>query len=116
MNDYMVIATVGTTNYLTRVCSDSLYSAEHKILDLSICGKHTYGVTSCNAYDDRTITSDNFLFSAFHSQPVTFDELKEIIERRNDEIRRSDEKEKRIAELETQIKNLQAELKLLKGE
>lgn len=114
MNDYMVIATVGSKDYLTKVCSYSLYDAEHEILDLSICGKHTYCVTSCNAYDDRTITSENFLFSAFHSQPVTFDELKEIIERRNDEIRRNDEKEERIAELETQIKALQAELKLLK--
>ena len=115
MNDYMVIAKVGTTDYLTKVRSDSLYSAEHKILDLGICGKHTYGVTSCNAYDDKTITSENFLFSAFYSQPVTFNNLKEIIERRNDEIIRSDEKEKRIAELEVQIKNLQSELELLKG-
>lgn len=114
MNDYMVIATVGATDYLTKIRSDSAYSAEHEILDLAICGKHTYGVTSCYAYDDRTITSDNFLFSAFHSQPVSFDNLKEIIERRNDEIRRSDEKENRIAELETQIKALQSELELLK--
>lgn len=114
MNDYMVIAKVGTTNYLTRFLADSIYEAEHKVLDLGFCGKHTYGVISCNAYDDRTVTSDNFLFSAFHSQPVSFDELKEIIECRNDEIRRSDEKEERIAELETQIKALQAELKLLK--
>lgn len=114
MNDYMVIATVGSKDYLTRVRSDSLYGAEHKILDLGICGNHAYGVTSCNAYDDKTITSESFIFSAFYSQPITFDNLKEIIEHRNDEIRRSDEKEKRIAELEIQIKTLQAELELLK--
>ena len=114
MNDYMVIATVGSRDYLTRILACSIYDAEHKILDLSICGKHTYGVTACNAYDDRTITSENFLFSAFHSQPVSFDNLKEIIEQRNDEIRRSDEKEERIAELEIHIKALQSELKLLK--
>lgn len=114
MNDYMVIAKVGTTDYLTRISADSIYEAEHKILDLSFCGTHTYGVLSCNAYDDSTITSDDFLFSAFHSQPVSFDNLKEIIERRNDEIRKSDEKEQRIWEIEIQIKALQAELKLLK--
>ena len=34
MNDYMVIAKVGTTDYLTRLCADSIYEAEHKILDL----------------------------------------------------------------------------------
>jgi hypothetical protein len=114
MNDYMVIATVGSKDYLTRIFSSSFYSAERKILDLSISGKHTCGVTSCIAYDDSTITSENFLFSAFHSQPVTFDELKKIIECRNDEIRKNDEKEGRIAELEIQIETLQAELKLLK--
>jgi len=114
MNDYMVIAKVGTTDYLTKVCSNSIYDAEHKILDLGICGIHTYSVVSCNAYDDTTIVFDDFLTKAFHSQPVSFDNLKEIIERRNDEIRKSDEKERRIAELEIQIKVLQAELRLLK--
>lgn len=110
MKTYIVIARVNNIDYLTKVCADTDGGAEHKILDLSICGKHTYGVTSCMAYNKSTMKYDQFIFNALEAQPVSFETLKKIIEKRNDEIRKSDEAEERIREIEKQIKALQMEL------
>lgn len=110
MKVYMIIARVNAMDYLTRVYADSDGGAEHKVLDLGICGKHTYGVTNCIAYDETTMKYDQFIYNALNAQPISFDNLKEIIERRNDEIRKSDEAEERIKEIENQIKALQMEL------
>lgn len=110
MKTYIVIARVNNIDYLTKVCADTDGGAEHKILDLSICGKHTYGVTSCMAYNKSTMKYDQFILNALEAQPVSFETLKEIIKKRNDEIRKSDEAEERIREIEKQIKALQMEL------
>ena len=42
MKNYMVIARIKGVDYLTKVEAESEYNAEHKILDLGICGKHDY--------------------------------------------------------------------------
>lgn len=110
MASFMIIATVNSTNYLTRVLAESASGAEHMVLDLSICGRHTYGVTACMAYSSDDMKYDNFIFNALDSEPVSFEVLKEIIEQRNAEIRKKDAAEERIREIEQTIKNLQEEL------
>lgn len=110
MTYFMVIATVKNINYLTKVKAESASSAEHMILDLSICGRHTYGVTACMAYNSDVMKYSNFIFSALDSEPVSFEVLKEIIEQRNAEIREKDAAEERIREIEQTMKNLQEEL------
>ena len=110
MKAYMIIATVNGIDYLTKLNAESESSAEHAVLNLSICGKHTYGVTACMAYDDKAMKYDHFIYSALQAKAVSFDELKELIEKRNAEIREKDAAEERIAQIEKQMKQLKEEL------
>ena len=110
MNRYMIIATVNDKDYLTKVNAESAYAAEHLILDLSICGHHTYGVTACMAYSDKEMNCDTFIYNALDAEPIGLDALTEIIEQRNAEIQKRDAAEDRIRDIERTMKNLQEEL------
>lgn len=110
MKAYMIIATVNGIDYLTKLNAESESSAEHAVLNLSICGKHTYGVTACMAYDDNAMKYDTFIYSALSAKAVSFDELKEIIDKRNKEIAEKDAAEERIRHIEKQMKQLAEEL------
>lgn len=107
---YIVIARVNEIEYLTKVDADSMYQAEHLILDLGVCGKHTYGVTACTAYDRKTMKYDCFINNAIDANPIDFESLKDIIAERNADILEKDAAEKRIKEIEKSIQQLQAEL------
>ena len=111
MKWYMVIAQVNGRDFLTKVQANSLMGAEHIILDRGVCGKHTYGVTACTAYDESTMKYDTFYMNALNANPIDLGMLVEIIEKRNAEIIAKDEAEKRIEEIEKQMKQLQDELK-----
>lgn len=115
MKAYMIIATVNGTDYLTKVNAESESGAEHTILDLSVCGKHTYGVTACMAYDGKAMKYDTFRYSALAAEPVGFETLKEIIAARNAEILEKDAAERRINEIEQSMKELQKELEQAKA-
>lgn len=112
---YMVIAAVNVTYYLTKIEAESLFAAEHAILDLGVCGKHTYGVTACTAYSAVEMKTDAFIGHALSAHPVSFDELKEIIKKRNAEILEKDAAEERISVIEKQMKKLQKELEEAKA-
>lgn len=114
LTNYMVIARVKDVDYLVTIEAESLYQAEHKILDLSVCGKHTYGVTACTAYDAETMKTDTFVFFALYAKTVRTEELFDIIDRRNEEITRKDEAEDRIREIEDTMDKLQKELEDMK--
>lgn len=115
MKEFMIIATVNNTDYLTKVKAESNSGAEHKILDLSYCGKHTYGVTGCMAYDADAMKYDSFVYSALAATPVDFEKLTRIIEARNAEIREQDAAEKKVEQIEKQMKELQKELEQAKA-
>ena len=115
MKAYMIIATVNGIDYLTKLNAESENSAEHAVLNLSICGRHTYGVTACMAYDDKSMKYDHFIYSALQAKAFSFDELKKLIEKRNAEIREKDEAEDRIAQIEMQMKQLSEELEKSKA-
>lgn len=110
MKDFMVIAKVNGVEYLTKVSAESEGGAEHKILDLSICGKHTYGVEACMAYGTDAMKTDTFIYSAIAATPIELEALIKTIEQRNEEIKRKDAAEERIAAIEKQMKELQIEL------
>ena len=110
MKWYMVIAQVNGRDFLTKVQANSMMGAEHVILDRGVCGKHTYGVTACTAYDESTMKYDTFYMNAIKAETIDFGMLVEIIEKRNAEIIAKDEAEKRIEEIEKQMKQLQDEL------
>ena len=110
MKQFMIIAKVKDTEYLTRVNAESEISAEHMILDLSVCGRHTYGVTACMAYDAKAMKYDTFIYSALSATLVDFETLTQIISNRNAEILEKDAAERRIKEIEESIKQLQEEL------
>jgi len=110
MASFMIIATINNSNYLTKVNAESASGAEHMILDLSVCGRHTYGVTACMAYCNEDMKYDQFIYSALDASPISFDALKELIEKRNAEIMERDAAEERIRMIEENMKNLQEEL------
>lgn len=112
---YMVIATINDIDYLSKIEAESLSAAEHAILDLSVCGKHTYGVTACTAYSAVEMKLETFVYYAFGANPVSFNELKEIIKERNAEILEKDAAEERITKIEKQMKELQKELEEAKA-
>ena len=114
LTNYMVIAVVNGVSYLVNIEAESLYQAEHKILDLSVCGKHTYGVTACTAFDAETMKTDTFVFFALYAKTISVDELFDIIDKRNEEIARKDEAEDRIKEIEDTMGELQKELEDMK--
>lgn len=111
MNNYMVIATINTKDYVTMIPAESLGGAEHKILDLSICSKHGYAVTACMAFDLTAVQfgSDTLAGMLQNTLAVSFEELSIIIEKVNDELRKKVEAEKRMREITTQMIALQAE-------
>lgn len=110
MENYIIITNVGGVNYMTKVEASSEYHAEHKILDLGICGKHEYSVDGCMAYGYEAIKTETFASYALNAEPISLDALKVKIEVRNAEIRQRDYAEKRITEIEKQIERLKAEL------
>lgn len=110
MKAYMIIATVNDIDYLTKVEAESLSGAEHAVLDLSVCGRHTYGVTACMAFGMDELKTDTFIGSVIRSNPVSFDDLKEIIEKRNAEILEKDAAEESIRVIEKQIEALKKQL------
>lgn len=112
---YIVIAAVNATYYLTKIEAGSLFAAEHAIRDLGVRGKHTCGVTACRAYSAEGMKTDAFIGHALRANPVGFDELKEIIKKRNAEILEKDAAEERIAKIEKQMKELQKELEEAKA-
>ena len=117
MEKYIVIATVDDKDYMVKLEADSLSAAEHKILDQSVCGKHTYGVTACQSFGLKEMQNDYFASRALFAETVSFDELSIIIRKRNEEIKRQDKREddeRRLAKLKEKIAELNRELELLK--
>lgn len=110
MENYMIIANVGGVCYMTKVEAISAIAAEHKILNLGICGKREYGVDGCTAYDYKAMRTETFISNALMSKPVSLDVLTVKIEVRNAEIRQRDYAEKRITEIEKKIEQLKVEL------
>lgn len=110
MKAYMVIATVNEIDYITKVNASSELGAEHIVLDRSICGRHTYGVTACQAFNVEMMKFDSFVYSAIDAEVVSLNELYAIIDKRNAEIKARDEAEDLIRENEKKIKELQAQI------
>lgn len=110
MKVFMIIATVNGIDYLTKIKADSEIAAEHRILDMGVCGKHTYGVLYCMAYDDKAMHTDCFIYAALQAKPVSMNELCEIIRQQNASIREKDAAEDRIIKIEKQIRDLTEEL------
>lgn len=111
---YMVIVKIMNDWYMTRVDASSLGGAEHKILDLGICGRHEYGVAGATAYDAKAMKTDTFTSMAMIADPISMGELTEIIEANNARIKAKDEAEDRIREIEKQMKTLAEELEVAK--
>lgn len=105
----MVIARVNGIDYLAKVIAQSEYGAEHLVLDKGICGKHSYGVENCVAYDEEAMKTDTFIWNALNANPIGYDDLLKTIEKRNEEIIKRDEAENRMREIEKQMKALQEE-------
>lgn len=110
MKTYMIIAKVNGIDYLTKVIANSAGGAEHAILDQSYCGRHTYGVTACTAFDVESMKTDCFIFSALEATPIDLERLMQIIEERNVEIRELDEAERDIERIEKQMEALKKDL------
>lgn len=114
MKTYFVIARVNEIDYLTKVEAESESGAEHVVLKLAYTGKHTYGVTACQAFDCEMMKTECFRASAIASEPISFEALIEVIDKRNMEIEAKDRAEERIHEINKHMSLLQKELDSLK--
>jgi ABC-type transport system involved in cytochrome bd biosynthesis fused ATPase/permease subunit len=112
MNNYIVISTVDTKDYVTMVPANSLSEAEHKILDLSITTSHGYAVTACMAFDLTAVRygSDTLAGMIENTLAASFEEISAIIEKVNNELRKKVEAEKKVNEITRRMKALQTEL------
>lgn len=110
MENFFVICTVNSVNYLTNVKAETNLSAEHKILDLGICGKHEYGVTGAQAFTQNETKLNSFTDMIQNCECISYDELAQIIENVNDTIRKKDRIEKLIIDKTNKIKELTEEL------
>jgi len=110
MKNYMVIARIKGVDYLTKVEAESEMSAEHKILDLGICGQKEYSVESCMAYNFDMMKTETFRGHALNAEPITLEALIVKIEVRNFEIRERDNARKKIERIQKQIKELEKQL------
>lgn len=115
MNDYMVIARVNDTAYITKVHARSLSQAEHIILDQSYCGKSRYSVDGCIAYDRESMKTDAFIGECLHAEPVDYNTLCETIHVYKEYIKREERIAAEIADIEKQIAQLTERLNELKG-
>lgn len=114
--NYMVVSIVGGNSYLTTVSAASLVSAEHIILDKGICGKHTYGVDGCIAFDLEGMKTETFIARAMSSKTVSLYELEAIIEERNREIFLRDKAEEIVASALKEANGSQQKTQVLLGE
>ena len=108
--EYIVIASVNKTSYMVRLNAESNAGAEHKILDMSYCGLHEYGVEAAQAFDRKQMKSEHFISMALRSHTVSQTELMEIIDQRNRQIELRDLAERKVWELEAQMKKLTEDL------
>lgn len=116
MKNYVVICVVSEINFATNIVANSATEAEHIILDLGYTGKHTYGVTACQAYSEAELKTEWFIGSLMSAQMVSYEELTKIIEKRNEVIKKSDYAEKRITEIKKEMKALENEMKALEND
>lgn len=118
MKKFFVICTVNSIKYLTNIEieAETTLSAENKILDLGICGKHEYGVTSAIAFSKNETKLSLFTDMIQDCQCISYDELAQIIETVNDTIRKKDRIEKLIIDKTNKLKELYEELTELKSE
>lgn len=115
MNDYMVMARVNGTDYITKVHARSLSHAEHIILDQAYCGKSCYGVEACIAFGADEMKTDTFIGDCLGAEPVDYNTLSETIHEYNEFIKREERRAAEIADIENQITQLAERLNVLKG-
>lgn len=116
MRKFFVICTVNSIKYLTNVDAESGLSAEHKILDLGIRGKHECGVTDVQTFTRNETKLNLFTDMIQYCGCVSYDELAQIIETVNDTIRKKDRIEKLIIDKTNKLKELTEELAELRSE
>lgn len=114
---YFIIAQVADINFVTSIVADSAINAEHIILNLGYTGKHTYGVTACQAFSEIEVKKGGYFTDCLlTSQMVSYEELTKIIEKRNEVIQKSDYAEKRIAEIKKEIVDLEQEMNSIEND
>lgn len=116
MEKFFVICTVNSIKYLTNIEAETNLSAEHKIIDLGICGKHEYGVTTAQAFTKNETKLNFFTDMIQNCQCISYDELAQIIETVNDTIRKKDHIEKLIIDKTNKLKEITEELTELRAE
>lgn len=116
MEKFFVICTVNSIKYLTNIEAETNLGAEHKIIDLGICGKHEYGVTTAQAFTKNETKLNFFTDMIQNCQCISYDELAQIIKTVNDTIHKKDHIEKLIIDKTNKLKEITEELTELRAE
>ena len=110
MTKFYIIARVNGKEYMTKVLADSANQAEHMALDRGIRGVHEYGCDACMAYDAEMMKTDTFIGAALWAEPVSVNDLMEIIDVNNERIMKRDAAEHRKNEIHKEILKLKSQL------
>ena len=113
---YSVIARVAGKMYMVEVASTSNGGAEHIVLDLSVCGRHTYSVEGSQAFRLDEQDTDTFKGMSAHAQAVSMEVFTAIVAERNAQIIRADRHEDELREKTARIAKLRAEVDALQAD
>lgn len=113
--NYMVIAKVNGTDYLTKVEADTLYDAEHVILDEAVTTRFGYGVDGAQAFCWQEMQTECFASMVLHAEPIGYGHLVEIIQDRNNKLKHMCKAFERAEEIKKKVRALEEELQEAKA-
>ena len=116
MEVFSVIARVAGKSYMVEVASTSSGGAEHILLDLSVCGRHAYGVEGSQAFRLDEQDTDTFKDMSACAQAVSMEAFTAIVAERNAQIIRADRREHELREKTARIAKLRSEVDALQAD
>ena len=116
LETFAVIARVAGKMYMVEVAALSGCAAEHVLLNLSVCGRHAYGVEGSQAFCPSEQCTDTFKGMSAHAQAVSMEVFAAIVAERNAQIIRADRYEDELREKTARIAKLRAEVDALQAD
>ncbi len=82
-----VVTRVSGKAYLVKVDAETMGGAENQILEKAVCGVlGEYSIEAAQAFDDKAMKTDTFIWMALEAEPITMKDFDEIVEKRNEEV------------------------------
>ena len=114
-----VVTRVAGKAYLIKTEAESMGGAESKILENAVCGAmNEYSIEAAQAFDEKSMKTDTFIWMALEAEPISMEDFKEIVEKRNEELierKKAEEKlfadQRALDDLKARVEQLEREIK-----